>query len=83
MKTAKRFCWMALCAAVLVFVAGPNAKAQTTEVRSRIVKAVDDTQTLRLQGNVHPLARPANDQGALADSQPMTRMLLLLQRSTE
>jgi Pro-kumamolisin, activation domain len=83
MKTAKRFCWMALCAAVLVFVAGPNAKAQTTEVRSRIVKAVDDTQTLRLQGNVHPLARPVNDQGALADSQPMTRMLLLLQRSTE
>jgi hypothetical protein len=83
MKTAKRFCWMALCAAVLVFVAGPSAKAQSTEVRSRIVSAVDDTQTVRLQGNVHPLARPANDQGALAGSQPMTRMLLLLQRSTE
>jgi subtilase family serine protease len=83
MKTAKRFCWMALCAAVLVFVAGPSAKAQTAEVRSRIVSAVDDAQTVRLQGNVHPLARPGNDQGALADSQPMTRLLLLLQRSTE
>jgi subtilase family serine protease len=83
MKTAKRFCWMVPCAAVLVFVAGPSAKAQSAEVRSRIVSAVDDTQTVRLQGNVHPLARPVNDQGALADSQPMTRMLLLLQRSAE
>jgi len=83
MKTAKRFCWMVLCAAVLVFVAAPNAKAQSAAVRSRVVSAVDDTQTVRLQGNVHPLARPVNDQGALSDSQPMTRMLLLLQRSTE
>lgn len=83
MKTAKRFCWMVWCALVLVCVLGPSAKAQNAEVRSRVVAAVDDTQTVRLHGNMHPLARSANDQGALADSQPLTRMLLLLQRSAE
>ena len=33
------------------------------------------------KGNVYPLAKAAYDQGAVADSQPMTRMMLLLQRS--
>ena len=83
MKTAIKFCWMVLCAALLAFAEGPCAKAQEAEVKSRIVGAVDDTNTVRLEGNVHPLARAADDQGALADSQPMTRMLLLLERSTE
>src|ERR1700687_6174147 len=46
--------------------------AQKAAVPSRVVEAVDDTRTMRLQGNVHPLARAAFDQGALADSQPMT-----------
>jgi len=81
MKTA--ICRMVLCAAVLALAGGWGARAQNAEVRSRIVDAVDDTKTVRLEGNVHPLARPANDQGALPESQPMTRMLLLLQRSTE
>jgi hypothetical protein len=49
---------------------------------SRVVETVDDTKTVTLSGNVHPLARTAYDQGALPDSQPMTRMLLLLQRSS-
>jgi hypothetical protein len=44
---------------------------------------VDDTRTVQLKGNVHPLARPEFDRGAVADSQPMTRMLLTLQRSAE
>jgi hypothetical protein len=81
MKTAIKFCWMMLCAVVLLLAGGRSARAQKTEVVSRIVDAVDDTKTVRLQGNVHPLARPANDQGVLPDSQPMTRMLLLLERS--
>ncbi len=38
---------------------------------------------VRLQGNVHPLARPEFDRGAAADSTPMNRMLLLLQRSPD
>ena len=74
MKTAIKFCWMMLCAVVLLLAGGRSARAQKTEVVSRIVDAVDDTKTVQLPGNVHPLARPANDQGALPDSQPMTRM---------
>ena len=83
MKTAIQFCWMVLCAAVLVLAGSPGVKAQKPEVASRIGNVVDNTKTVRLQGNVHPQAKPANDQGAVPDSQPMTRMLLLLQRGTE
>ena len=50
MKTATKFCWMVLCAVLLAFAEGPSAKAQETEVRSRIVDAVDDTKTVRLEG---------------------------------
>jgi len=59
------------------------AAAQTPAVPARLTQAIDDTQLVRLQGNVHPLARPEFDQGAVADSTPMNRMLLLLQRSPE
>src|SRR6266700_1041497 len=57
--------------------------AQTATVPARITQAIDDTQLVRLQGNVHPLARPEFDRGAAADSTPMNRMLLLLQRSPD
>ncbi len=59
------------------------ATAQMAAVPARLTQAIDDTQLVRLQGNVHPLARPEFDQGAVADSTPMNRMLLLLQRSPE
>lgn len=58
-------------------------KAQKPEVRSRIVEEVNDTRTVQSKGNIHPLARAEFDRGTVADSQPMTRMLLLLQRSSE
>jgi hypothetical protein len=57
--------------------------AQAAAIPARITQAIDETQLVRLQGNVHPLARPEFDQGIVADSQPMKRMLLLLQRSPE
>ena len=69
-------------AAVLLFAA-PSLLAQKEIVKSRIMETVDDLQTTRLSGNAHPMARPEFDQGALPDSQPMQRMLLLLQRSSE
>jgi Pro-kumamolisin, activation domain len=58
-------------------------QAQTRPVPARVTAQVDDTRTVQLKGNVHPLARPEFDRGAVADSQPMTRMLLTLQRSAE
>jgi len=83
MNMRKSLSGAAVCVAGIMLAGSAGLWAQNTAVRSRVVEAVDDTRTVRLQGNVHPLARPANDQGALADSQPMTRMLLLLQRSQE
>ena len=76
--------WRAvLCGIVLsVGSAGVWAQAQKSAVPARVVQTVDDTKTVTLSGNVHPLARAAFDQGALPDSQPMTRMLLLLERSS-
>jgi hypothetical protein len=61
----------------------PSSFVQTPAVPARITQGVDDTQLVRLKGNVHPLARPEFDQGPVADSTPMSRMLLVLQRSPE
>src|ERR1700687_2277765 len=72
-----------LFAALLFLLAAPALFAQKEIVKSRVTEAVDDLQTVRLRGNVHPMAKTQFDQGALPDSQPMERMLLLLQRSTE
>ena len=83
MKTAKQFHCMLLCALSVLLLVTPSAHAQKSGVPARIKESVDDTRTVKLQGNVHPNARPENDRGAVADSQPMQRMLLLLQRSSE
>jgi hypothetical protein len=57
--------------------------AQAPVVAARITQAIDETQLVRLRGNVHPLARPEFDQGAAPPSLPMERMLLMLKRSVE
>jgi hypothetical protein len=72
-----------LAALSLALFAAPAVKAQTHAVPSRVTAEVDDTRTVQLKGNIHPMARPEFDRGAVADSQPMTRMLLTLQRSAE
>jgi len=53
------------------------------QVRPRVVEAVDDARRVTLSGNVHPLAQAEFDRGAVADAQPMNRILLLLKRSDE
>ena len=63
--------------------ANQSSLVQTPAVPARITQAIDETQLVPLKGNVHPLARPQFDQGAVPDSTPMNRMLLLLQRSPE
>jgi len=61
-----------------------NASAtQAVAVPARITQAIDETQLVTLKGNVHPLARPEFDKGPVPSSQPMKRMMLLLQRSPE
>jgi subtilase family serine protease len=64
-----------------------TAAAQTSSaqaaVPTRITQAIDETQLVRLHGNVHPLARAEFDQGLVNDATPMKRMMLVLQRSPE
>jgi len=57
--------------------------AQTAAIPARITQAIDETQLVRLRGNVHPLARLEFDQGIASDATPMKRMMLVLQRSPE
>ncbi len=57
--------------------------AQTASIPVRITQAIDETQLVRLHGNVHPLARPEFDRGAVPSELPMQRMLLVLKRSVE
>src|SRR5438094_6271876 len=50
---------------------------------SRITGPIDERVRVTLKGNVHPLAQARYDQGAVPDSIPVQRMLLLFQRSPE
>jgi len=63
--------------------AAAQASAAQAAVPARITQAIDETQLVRLQGNVHPLARAEFDQGLVSDATPMKRMMLVLQRSPE
>jgi len=63
--------------------ASQSSLVQTPAVPARITQAIDEAQLVRLKGNLHPLARREFDQGPVADSAPMSRMLLVLERSPE
>ena len=63
--------------------AAQSAAIPAPAIPVRITQAIDETQLVRLRGNVHPLARPEFDRGPVSDATPMNRMLLLLQRSPE
>lgn len=49
----------------------------------QIRQPVDDRVRVTLKGNVHPLAQSRYDRGAVPDSVPLERMLLILRRSPE
>ena len=57
--------------------------AAQTGPASRIAQPIDDAVRATLKGNVHPLAQAHFDLGAVPDSFPASRMVLLLQRSPE
>src|SRR6267378_6582804 len=59
------------------------AASQSAAIPARITQAIDETQLVRLKGNVHPLARAEFDRGPVSDATPMKRMMLVLQRSPE
>jgi hypothetical protein len=46
----------------------------------RIVSRIDESQLVTLRGNTHPFANARHDQGKVADSLPMTDLILVLSR---
>ena len=69
------FCGLFLC---LFHVPTVNGQA-----RPRVAEAVDGARRVTLRGNVHPLARAEYDRGAVAGTEPLKRILLLLKRSDQ
>jgi Pro-kumamolisin, activation domain/Bacterial Ig-like domain (group 3) len=73
-----------MTAALLLAASAPaSSQSQPPAPRSRVLQAVDDTRVTTLSGNTHPMARPEFDQGTLADATPLSRIVLILQRSAE
>jgi len=71
-----------VASAASLWCAGP-VFAQNASAKQRVVESVRNDQVVTLRGNVHPMASPANDRGILPETQPVTRIHLLLQRSAE
>src|SRR5216684_620027 len=69
--------------AVELFLFCAHLSAQTNPVSPRIAQSVEETNLVRLEGNVHPLVQAKYDQGAVSDAKMINRMLLLLRRSEE
>jgi hypothetical protein len=59
------------------------AQAAEPRVPARVTQIVDEGNLATLRGNIHRLARPEFDRGAVPDSQPANRMMLLLKRNQE
>jgi hypothetical protein len=59
------------------------ASSEAPIIPARITQAVDEKNLVVLKGNVHTLARAEYDLGVVADAQPLKRMLMLLQRSSD
>jgi len=80
----KKLQGLCVVAAAMICALGSASAAQGQAGKPRLVtKAVDESNRVTMRGNVHPLARAEFDQGAVADSQPVNRIYLLLNRSAE
>jgi subtilase family serine protease len=66
---------------LLISSAALPAQTGQSIVPSRIVSTIDENSRVSLHGYVHPLANATNDRGAAPDSQPLSRMHLVLKRS--
>src|SRR5260221_8740841 len=80
----KKLQGLCVVAAAMICALGSAGAARGQTVKPRLVtQAVDESNRVTMRGNVHPLARAEFDQGAVADTQPVNRIYLLLNRSAE
>src|SRR5262245_17312819 len=75
----KKLCVLSVL--LLGVLGGAAANFAQTAPQARVMGSVRDDKLATLGGNIHPMARPANDRGALPATQPVTRMTLLFKRS--
>lgn len=68
---------------VCLLVANEARGQESLPTPNRVTHAPDNSARISLKGEVHPLARAEFSRGAVADSLPMDRILLLLKRSEE
>ncbi len=61
----------------------PASTAAAPQIAPRVQGPVDDAARVSLHGNLHPVVQAGIDQGAVEDSLPAGRMLLLLARSPQ
>src|SRR6267154_3286927 len=80
----KKLQGLCVVAAAMICALGSASAARGQAAKPRLVtQAVDESNRVTMRGNVHPLARAEFDQGAIADTQPVNRIYLLLNRSAE
>src|SRR5579883_1022505 len=80
MKTSAISKLLQVCAYSVVAVALiPSAFAQAP--KRLVTQAVDEHNLITLKHTTHKLARAEFDSGAISDSEPLRRVLLLLNRS--
>ena len=65
-------------AAALVALATAASPIYAQQAAGRIAAQIDETNVVTLEGNVNPLAQPANDRGAVDPATRMGRMVLVL-----
>jgi len=71
---------------VLFFVLGGALAlplAAQTPATPLVSQAIDETRLVTLHGSVHPLVQAVSDRGAVSDSFPAGRLILLLNRPPE
>lgn len=82
MKVAQRLLLLGCALLVVCLQTAKLADGQEgPPTANRVTQKVDESARVVLRGNVHPLARAENSQGAIPDSQPIGRILMLLRRS--
>jgi trimeric autotransporter adhesin len=72
--------YMPLCILASVILLPAVSNAQGVAPTVRIINRIDESQLVTLKGNTHPFANSAHDQGKVADSLPMTDLILVLSR---
>ena len=72
--------WKPLILILLAFFVPATAQ---NPLKRLITQPIDEAKLVRLHGNIHPMAQARYDRGAVPDSFPADRVLLLLDRPAE